>query len=134
MVRVVGWRTEVDEQHRYLEALYLGTETSLERAERTFHPDYSFAGPDGDQADRTTTLEMLRQGVGHTSHLTLTVSDHRLLFESEEVIVASFVERHELRRGVNERLVTVVFTVDAEAPNGVLWLRSHESWIRRIED
>ncbi len=130
----MGWRAEIDDQHRYLEALFLGSETSLDRAEQSFHADYTFVGPNGETADRRATLEMLRQGIGHTSQLTLTVSDHRLLFESDEIVVAEFVERHDLARGANERRCTVVFVVDAAGPNGLRWLRTHESWIRRVDD
>lgn len=127
----MNWQDEIVELHRFFEAYYLGRESSLSRAESAFHPDFTFAGPDGDTTDRAATLNMLRQGHGHTAQLRIATSDHQLLFATDDVLVASYVELHELAAGENERLSTVVFVVDDEAPTGVRWLRVHECWIRR---
>ncbi len=130
----MGWQDEIIRLQDFLEAYYLGQETSLSPVEQALHPAFTYAGPNGETADREATLEMIRQGHGHTVRLRIVTSNHELLHETPEVIVAGYVERHELSRGDNERLCTVIFVVDRQAPNGVRWLRTHESWIRRFSD
>lgn len=130
----MGWQHEIIEMQGFLEAWYLGREQALDRVEEALHPAFSFAGPNGESADRATVLDLIRNGHGHTAQLRITTSDHQLLHRTPEVIVAAYVERHELARGDNERLCTVVFTVEDDAPNGLRWLRTHESWIRRLPD
>jgi len=122
---------EIDELHEFFEALFLGTISSLERAEAALADDFTMAGPDGSVADRATVLAMLDAGQGHTSSLRIEVEDHRLLAETDKIIVASYVEIHRLSSRNNRRLTTVVFRKDASAPNGVRWVRGHETWLDR---
>lgn len=128
------WNDEIVEFQDFLESYYLGQEDSLARAEIVLHPTFTFAGPDGETADRSATLQMLRQGHGHTASLKITTTNHELLYTSEDLIVASYSELHELTAGDNERLCTAVFVRNQDAPNGVLWLRTHESWMRRTSE
>ncbi len=130
----MDWQHEIVELHNFFEAYYLGRESSLTRAEEAFHPEFTFVGPNGETADRAATMGMIRNGHGHTEQVRITTTDHQLHVTTDELLVASFVERHELSRGENERLVTVVFAVDDDAPNGVRWLRVHETWLSRTTD
>ena len=52
-----------------------------------------------------------------------------LVLQTDEVTVATYVEHHELRDRDNHRLSTGVFVADSTAPNGLLWLRVHETRI-----
>ncbi len=123
------WREEIDELHRFFEAYFLGTESSIERAEAVFAPEFSFVGASGTESDRDNTLQMIRDGHAHTSNLTITTSDHRLVLQTADVIVATYIEHHQLSEGINHRLSTVVFVPDPTAPNGLLWKHVHETWI-----
>lgn len=124
----MGWHREIVEMHDFFEALYLGKVESLDRAESAFHPDMTFAGPDGAVAERDQVMAMLAGGRGHTSSLTIETVDHRLLHEGDGFTVASYVERHVLTERTNQRLSTVVF-VPGPGPNGLQWLRVHETWL-----
>jgi len=123
------WSEEIDGLH----AFFVGTESSLDRVEAVLAPDFSIVGPHGVESDRETTMQMLRDGHAHTTHLSITTSDHRLLLSTEETIVATYVEQHQLRDRQNRRLTTVVFIPDAAAPNGLLWSRAHETWLTSEE-
>ena len=125
----MNWRNEIIELHDYFQQLYLAETTSLDRAEAALHPDFTFVGPDGSVADRSQTLSMLEAGVGHSRSLTITTRDHQLLAEADELVVASYVEHHQFAEGSNERISTVLFTRDPASPNGLSWLRVHETWL-----
>jgi len=124
----VRWREEIEELHDFFEAYFTGAEDSLARAEAVLAPEFTIVGPDGSEADRAATIRMLQGGHAHTSDLTITTSDHRLLHDAEAVLVASYVEHHDLGDRQNHRLSTVVFRPDPAAPNGLNWLRVHETW------
>ncbi len=125
----MDWQREIDELHAFFEAYFLGTEDSLDRFESVLADGFTIVGPDGAEGDRPATLQMVRDGHAHTDSLSITVSDHRLLARTDELIVATYVEHHQLRDRTNHRLATVVFHVDPAGPNGVRWLRVHETWL-----
>jgi hypothetical protein len=124
----MNWRQEIIELHEFFEGYYLGRLDSLERPEAAFHRAMTFVAPDGSVSDRAQLMTMLADGHGHTSSLTIETVDHRLLYEADEVTVASYVERHVLTERTNQRLSTVVF-VPGPGPNGLQWLRVHETWL-----
>ena len=89
-------------------------------------------GPDGDLRNRATILQMLHDGHHHTDDLTITTSQHTLVHDEGDAIVATYVERHDLRDGrANERLTSVVFVPDPAAPNGLVWRHAQETWVGR---
>jgi len=125
----MDWRAEIIELHDFFHAYFLGQDESLDRVDAALHAGFTIVGPNGAVSDRATTLEMLRQGHAHTQSLVITTLDHTLLHQTDEVLVASYVERHELSAATNDRLSTVVFAVDPAGPNGARWLRVHETWL-----
>ncbi len=128
----MDWRAEIIELHEFFQAYFLGQTDSLERAENALHDDFTFVGPHGDEVDRQTTIDRLAAGHAHTTDLTITTEEHALLQTSGELVVARYVEGHQWPDGrANRRLSTVVFLVDPTGPNGLRWLRVHETWIDR---
>lgn len=127
----MDWRVEISELHDFFQAYFLGQEDSLDRVDAALHPEFSIVGPGGTVSDRAATMEMLRQGHANTESLVITTLDHALLHQTEDVLVASYVERHQLSAATNDRLSTVVFTIDPAGPNGLRWFRVHETWLDR---
>lgn len=123
------WHEEIDQLHEFFEAYFLGEQTSLERAEAVLAPEFTIVGPHGIESDRAQTIQMLRDGRAHTTDLTITTSDHRLVAQAADLLVATYLEHHRLSDGENRRLSTVVFVPEPDAPNGLLWLRVQETWI-----
>ena len=123
------WVREIDELHRFFEAWFLGEESSLDRADSAFAPGFTHIGPDGEYRNRTQVMSMLRDGRGHSQGIGITTSEHRLVLETAEGIVATYVETHDLSEARNRRLTTVVFVPEPAAPNGLHWLHAQETWI-----
>lgn len=120
---------EIVELHDAFEAWFLGNLADLGRVDRALHDTFTFVDPYGGTSDREGTMADLHAGRAHTTALKITTSDHRVVFESDTVVVAEYVEQHQLAQRTNARRATVVFTRDADAPNGLRWLRVHETWL-----
>lgn len=125
------WQQEIAELHALFEGYFLGTLDSLARVEAALADDFTIVGPDGSVSDRSATLDALRAGHAHTESLKIVISGEKLLAETADLLVASYVESHELALRSNHRLTTVVFRRVATAPCGVQWVRAHETWIDR---
>lgn len=125
---------EIEALHDVFEAYFLGTEDSLDRVEAALHPDFTFVGPDGGETDRQGTIDNIAAGHGHTSDMTITTTGHRLLRAGDDLVLATYVEAHAWTDGRgNRRLSTVAFVVDPDGPNGLRWLRVHETWLDQAE-
>lgn len=123
------WHREIDDLHAVFEAYFLGTVDALDRVEEVLADDFTLVGAHGVTSDRAATMAAIRDGHGHTEALRIVCSGHRLLWEADDVIVAAYVETHELADRSNHRQSTVVFRRDATAPNGLRWVRVHETWM-----
>ena len=123
------WQREIDELHAFFEAYFLGTNHSMDRVEQALAPDFTMVGAHGVTSDRAATVAAISDGHGHTQSLRIVCSEHRLLAETDELVVAAYVESHELAERSNHRQSTVIFRRDAAAPNGLLWVRVHETWL-----
>lgn len=123
------WRREIDELHAFFEGYFLGETSSVARVDAVLGAAFTMVGPDGVVSDRATTMRAIETGHGHTAHLKIRCSQHELIYESSDVIVATYVESHDLADRTNHRRTTVVFGYDPQAPNGLSWLRAHETWL-----
>lgn len=126
-----SWEREIVELHEHFEAYFLGTIDSLDRVEAALAPEFTMAGPDGGVAPRAKVMSALLAGHAHATSLRISISDTALLAAGDEFVVASYVENHELADRSNHRRTTVVFVKETAAPNGLQWLRAHETWIDR---
>jgi len=124
-----SWLAEIEELHNMFESYFLGTTTSLARAEVALAAEFAIVGPDGVEADRAQTMAALLAGHGHTSSLEISITDAELILETNDIVVARYVENHQLSDRTNHRLATVVFIRSPAGPNGLLWRRVHETWI-----
>lgn len=130
----MDWRREIIDLHRFFEAYFLGQVDSIERAASVFAPEFTFVGPHGQETNRQATLDQIQAGHAHTTSVTITTSGHRLLHATDDLVIATYVEHHQLAASSNQRLSTVVFAVDPDTPNGVAWLRVHETWMDQETD
>ena len=127
---MAGWEREIVELHEFFERLFLGQTESLDRADQALASDFTMAGPHGVLSQRADVMGQLGAGIGHASELSIRVEDPRLILETDDTIVAEYIEVHGLSGDRhNRRRSTVVFKKDADGPNGLRWLRVHETWI-----
>lgn len=127
----MDWEREIVELHEFFEAYFLAEVHSTDRFESVLEPDFTMIGPTGDVSDRGQVIDAVRAGHGHTSSLSIAISDAELLAERPGLVVARYVETHHLADRSNHRITTVAFTARDDMPNGVAWLHAHETWLDR---
>lgn len=125
------WQLEIIELHEVFEMYFLGNSTDLSRVEAALADDFTFVGADANTTDRAGTIAAITAGHAHTESLIIRTLDHKLVMETDEVLVAEYIEEHVLADRSNTRRSTVIFSTDSDAPNGLLWRRVHETWIDR---
>lgn len=129
---MTDWQTEIAELHAFFEAYFLGAlPDDLYRVDAALAPAFVMAGPDGNESSREQVMASLKAGYRHTSSLKITTSEYRLVHDSDTVVIAAYTESHQLSDRSNHRRATVVFLRDPQGPNGLCWLRVHETWIDR---
>ncbi len=125
-----AWQTEIIEPHEFFEQLFLGTTTSLDRADHALHGDFTMAGPHGTRSPRAQVMDQLEAGIGHSAELSIAVEGFELIAETDDLVVAEYIEVHRLSDDrTNRRRSTVVFRKEPDGPNGLRWLRVHETWV-----
>lgn len=119
---------EITELHDFFEKWYDGAvgEDVVVRLEEALHGDYSMVFPDGTERDRASTIEGVRTH-RDAGAVTIIVNEITVLYEDDDVVVASYLETQQRLDGGDRRRSTVVFLKDAEGPNGLRWLRVHET-------
>ncbi len=130
------WLKEVTELHDFFEGYFLGTlpADDLVRLEAALADDFTILSPDGSVSTRDATIHAIRQGHDHTKSLKITITEPSLLIASDEVVVARYVENHELTNGSNHRWSIVAFRKDPDGPNGLRWVTVHETWVAGTRD
>ena len=125
-----AWNRAIVELHQFFEDLFLGRVESLNRAEQALDASFTMAGPHGTRTSRAEVLSQLEAGYNQTDELSIGIEQPLLIADDDKIIVAEYIEVHELPNGQrNRRRSTVVFRIDPEGPNGLRWLRVHETFI-----
>lgn len=119
---------EIKELHDFFEKWYdqAVAEGAIVRLEEALHGEYSMVFPDGTERDRAATIDAVRthRDVGA---VTIIVNDISVLYEDDDVVLASYLETQQRLDGGDRRRSTVVFLKDPDGPNGLRWLRVHET-------
>ena len=130
-----SWHREIVELHEFFEAYFLGSipADDIGRFEDVLADDFTIIGAHGEINDRAATIEMVRAGHAHTRSLEITITDASLLRETPELVVARYIENHQLTDRTNHRWSTVVFVRDPEGPNGLRWVTVQETWVGALD-
>ncbi len=124
----MNWKREIEELHDFFESYLGGPETSLARAERVLDDSFVIIGPEGDRRNRTETLAALTDGQGKVAGLVIKTTDHHLIHEANDLVIAGYIERQWVGDDATKRWSTATFQANPGTPNGLTWLHLHETW------
>lgn len=125
----MDWAREIRDLHEFFEAWFLGTADSMQPMLDALVDDFTIVSPSGDVSDRVATIAAVESARAHTSSLRIRIRGDELLAATDELVVARYIESHDLVDRSNDRRSTVVFRVDPRRPNGLRWLTVHETWL-----
>jgi len=125
---------EVIDFHRFFEAWYdaaTADDTDFGRCEHTFGQAFHMIPPTGRVFDRPETIELIRANrASFHGNFSIEISDIRATFETEDMIVLTYVEAQMRADKYSRRQASALFTASSSAPNGVEWQHLHETWLQ----
>ncbi|MDT8450245.1 MAG: DUF4440 domain-containing protein [Wenzhouxiangellaceae bacterium] len=128
---------EIIELHRFFENWYRGRleEREIARFERALGEDFTIVLPGAEKLSRGRILEAVREARGSDENARIRIDNVRVHQFGPGFAVATYEEWQALA-GAPERgrLSTVVFGFDDAAPNGLVWLHVHETWLPERQD
>ncbi len=120
---------EIEELHDFFEAWLGGTgEPDLARFTDVMDSRFTLVTPAGEEVPFARLLENLRAGRAARPGFRIRVEGARVLHDEPPIVVASYDERQDGGGDASRRRSTVVFRHTDGAPNGLVWLRVHETW------
>lgn len=128
-------RREIDEFHAFFEQWLPGrmpdTDAVFARVEAVLAPDFTLVDPGGHEADRATMAQILRGLWNTRPKVHIWIEQFQLLLDAPPLLVARYEEWQVGSAGDTVRISTAIFRRHAAAPNGVQWVRVHETWTDR---
>jgi len=132
MSRATQVEAEVRQLHRFFQDWYRGelTDSEFQRFEGVMGAGFEIILPDARILPRAAIVEAVRSQKGTDPDAELRIENVRVVHAGEAFVIATY-EEWQARTGdpARGRLSTVVFRPDAGAPNGLVWLHVHETWL-----
>ena len=123
---------EVRELHRFFQDWYRGEleNETFQRFSGVMGKGFEIILPDASALPRQTIIDAVRSQKGSDPVAELWIENVRLIHSEPEFVVATY-EEWQGRKGqeARGRLSTVVFSRNENAPNGLVWMHVHETWI-----
>lgn len=124
----MNWRREIEDLHDFFERWYQGDEDDFSRCDSVLADGFTIVGPGGEELGRDAIVQLIRDAHGRGG-LKISTDEHRLVWESDEAVVARYIEVHDQGDEATRRASTAVFRRDDAAPNGLVWVTVHETWL-----
>lgn len=125
---------EIHELHQFFQEWFNGSladsDEGFARFSDVLAPGFTIVAPDGVERGRDVILDTVRAGRGSDVGARIWIEHVQIRHTLRETIVATYEEwRRSAGQTPKGRLSTVVFGRDESAPNGLVWLHVHETWL-----
>lgn len=105
------------------------TEEQLDRLEEALEKRFTFVTTSGQVLAREAIVGAVRESHGARPGLRIRLREPRLVHSCKHHVVATYQEWQEAEGERTGRTSTVVLERKEEAPNGLVWIHVHETWI-----
>ncbi len=128
-------RKDVIELHQFFEDWFSGklepSEKNFERFTATVAESFEIISPDGTRMVRDEILERVKNahGANKDRGFRVWIKNYRGRPIQEGIHLATYEEWQEQDGKERGRLSTALFRTNPDAPNGVVWLHVHETWL-----
>ena len=124
---------EVEEVHRIIQDWMAGDvpedDKAFKRLESALASDFTLVNPNGNELDRKTLLGQLRQAWGNRAGIRVWAEQINVVCAKPPIVVARYDEYEQDHGAPAQRVSTVVFRCIDGQPNGLEWLRVHETHV-----
>lgn len=126
-------RREVLELHQFFadwfNARLRDDEASFARFSKVMDEGFEIIGPDGKLTARQPLLEGLRAAHGKRPGISIEIREPRAHTVGEGLCLATYQEWQSTAETTRGWISTALMRRDDDAPNGVVWLRVHETYL-----
>ena len=126
---------EIVALHRFFEDWFNArlpqTKDAFKTMDQVMEEEFVIVMPDGRSVDRNPLLDLLYSAHGKRAGIEIWIEDVKPLIQEGGVTVAEYQEWQTEKGETTSRISTVVFRDSPETPNGLSWLRVHETWFNR---
>jgi hypothetical protein len=124
---------EITQLHSFFESWLAGqlpnTDDAFDRADRVIAPDFTIVEPSGTEVNRTQLVTGLRAAWGQRPGVRIWATSVQIMAQGGPLVFARYEERQQLNGRETRRISTAIFRETPETPNGLSWLRVHETWV-----
>lgn len=126
---------EIVELHQFFEDWFNGnipdTDVQFQRMDDVMDTSFVIVMPDGKRVTRDPLLALLKKSHGKRAGIRIWIESVQVLVSEGGIVIAEYEEWQEENGETTSRVSTVVFREKADAPNGLSWVRVHETWFDR---
>jgi len=125
---------EIHELHQFFQEWFAGSlaesDDAFARFSDVLTDDFTMVTPGGVELDRQAIIDAVRSGHGNDAGARIWIERVQIRHTLGKTVVATYEEWQQSAGQIAKgRLSTVVFARDASAPNGLVWLHVHETWL-----
>lgn len=128
-------RDEIVALHACFEDWFNGrvprTSEAFNRIDTALAETFVIVMPQGSKVERAPLLKSLYEAHTGRQGIRIWIEHVRVLEEDQALVVAEYEEWQEEGGETTSRYSTAVFRRNVEKPNGLEWLRVHETWFDR---
>ena len=128
-------QNEIDTLHRCFEAWFNGhvpkTAEAFSRIDTALAETFVIVMPQGSKVERAPLLKGLYEAHAGRPGIRIWIKHVRILEEDQTLVVAEYEEWQTEDGETTSRHSTAIFRRSVEKPNGLEWLRVHETWFDR---
>ena len=134
MQLIESCRNEIDALHCCFESWFNGrvprNSGTFERMGTVLGKAFVIVMPHGGKVEREPLLKVLFEAHSGRPGIRIWIENVRVLAEDHELVVAEYEEWQEEGGETTSRHSTVVFRRNDAMPNGLEWMRVHETWFK----
>lgn len=124
---------EICDLHDFFQAWFCGaideSEATFQRFAGVMDEQFTIIGPNGVLTARSALLDGLRSAYHKQPDIRIWTQNHRILQQRGDLLLCTYEEWQETASATTARLSSVWFRQHAAAPEGLVWLHVHETWI-----
>ena len=132
-MQMPNWHAEIVELHAFFQEWLDGSleesDAAFARLPNSLDPDFMLISPSGEAGTREELLRQLRAAHASRPNWRMWIGGAKLRVDSADLLVATYEEWHQSGETTTARISTAVFRHQVGAPNGLLWLHVHETWL-----
>jgi hypothetical protein len=132
---MINCEKEIIELHQFFQHWFNGTipqdEDIFARFANVMDAGFHRVAPNGRLTPRALVVDGLRKMYGRSQHDPgrIWAKNVQIRYEESHLVLASYEEWQSFNGQTTARMSTVLFRMQPDAPNGVVWLYLHETWI-----